>query len=222
MKQKHTHRGHCQVCGRIQAAQQYHAMPPAHNLAKHGYTVKDWGFFRGTCQGSDNRPLEEDRSLCDSVLEALEAFATEQDVIVSKLRAGTTTPLKVRTDERVRSVKGWEYLSVPFEQGTKLQQLDAIKRDIVMHEREASHARAHIRDMTKLAAEVHGQPLRPVVHPDVAPIKAGLQFTHTTPRFTRKLTVSGRKRQRWHLCTDQDGRDWTYSAQEIRKHLKAK
>lgn len=45
-----THRGTCQVCGRLQKL-------PGGVLSKHGYTKK-WGFFEGTCPGADYRPYE--------------------------------------------------------------------------------------------------------------------------------------------------------------------
>jgi hypothetical protein len=46
-----THRGTCQVCGRLQKL-------PAGKLSKHGYT-KRWGFFEGTCPGAHYRPFEQ-------------------------------------------------------------------------------------------------------------------------------------------------------------------
>jgi hypothetical protein len=52
-----THNGTCQACGRSHAVGL-----KTGPLAKHGYTV-DWGFFNGTCQGSDARPLEIDTAL---------------------------------------------------------------------------------------------------------------------------------------------------------------
>lgn len=52
-----THRGTCQVCGRIQAVNEKPGL-----LANHGYTV-DWGFFSGICRGSKHLPFEKDCSL---------------------------------------------------------------------------------------------------------------------------------------------------------------
>ena len=45
-----THFGTCQICGRAQKL-------PGGKLSKHGYTVQ-WGFFSGTCPGSDHLPFE--------------------------------------------------------------------------------------------------------------------------------------------------------------------
>ena len=52
MKNTHTHKGHCQVCGRVQAVSTNDNL-----MAKHGYDVQ-FGFFNGTCIGSDKKPLE--------------------------------------------------------------------------------------------------------------------------------------------------------------------
>lgn len=47
---KATHQGHCQVCGHFQKL-------PNGRMAKHGYNVQ-FGFFSGTCSGSDYLPFE--------------------------------------------------------------------------------------------------------------------------------------------------------------------
>ena len=59
-----THNGTCQVCGNIQAVKSNG------RLAKHGYTV-EYGFFNGTCRGSDELPLEHDRELADATMESV-------------------------------------------------------------------------------------------------------------------------------------------------------
>jgi hypothetical protein len=62
---KHTHRGHCQVCGAQQAVNNETGM-----LAKHGYTVEH-GFFEGECPGSHNLPLEVERTMTDNIIDDL-------------------------------------------------------------------------------------------------------------------------------------------------------
>lgn len=52
---KAAHRGHCQVCNRIQKL-------PSGKLAKHGYQVLS-GYFEGTCFGSGELPLELDKKI---------------------------------------------------------------------------------------------------------------------------------------------------------------
>lgn len=53
----HTHKGTCQVCGAVQAVNNKNGL-----LAKHGYTTR-WGFFSGTCSGSDNLPFEKSHDM---------------------------------------------------------------------------------------------------------------------------------------------------------------
>ena len=64
---KATHKGTCQVCGRLQKL-------PAGSLSKHGYTV-EWGYFSGVCPGAHELPLEQDRSVLDRIMVELEAEA---------------------------------------------------------------------------------------------------------------------------------------------------
>lgn len=71
---KATHRGTCQVCGRVQAVNAKTGM-----LAKHGYTV-EWGWFEGTCRGSDHLPFEKS---CELVKESI-VWAEERLVYLAK------------------------------------------------------------------------------------------------------------------------------------------
>jgi hypothetical protein len=85
MKTIHTHRGHCQLCGAIQAIDVLHRGL----VAKHGYTV-DGGYFNGTCPGSDRPNLHIDRALAD------EYIARARDN-AARLRA-TATAYEVKAD----------------------------------------------------------------------------------------------------------------------------
>tara|TARA_R110002020_G_scaffold62613_1_gene167328 strand:+ start:5973 stop:6566 length:594 start_codon:yes stop_codon:yes gene_type:complete len=67
-----THNGNCQCCGSLQAVNNKTGL-----LAKHGYTV-DWGFFSGTCVGSDHPPLQKDHTVLDGTVEALRVFAAKK------------------------------------------------------------------------------------------------------------------------------------------------
>lgn len=58
---KATHNGTCQVCGNVQAVK------ASGKLAKHGYTT-EYGFFNGTCQGSDKAPLENSTDCLDKTV----------------------------------------------------------------------------------------------------------------------------------------------------------
>ena len=73
MKTTHTHKGHCQVCGNMQAVDNSH-----NGLAKHGYTV-DWGFFDGICEGTDELPIQLDRTLADKTIISLNAHIAQNE-----------------------------------------------------------------------------------------------------------------------------------------------
>lgn len=77
---KATHNGTCQVCGRN------HAYNGA-TIAKHGYTV-DFGYFNGTCPGSDNAPLQVSRELSDTVAASLRDTADSLDNRADRLDSG--------------------------------------------------------------------------------------------------------------------------------------
>lgn len=68
-----THTGTCQACGRRQAVHVNTGM-----IAKHGYTT-EYGFFNGTCGGSDALPLELDTAVNIATVAAMIKFADKQD-----------------------------------------------------------------------------------------------------------------------------------------------
>ena len=85
MKTTHTHRGHCQACGRVQA------VDTANNLlAKHGYTV-DFGYFDGVCTGSDRQPLEVDKSFSEATIVRISEWIDGQKVLLQEAIEGRKT-----------------------------------------------------------------------------------------------------------------------------------
>lgn len=68
-----THTGICQACGRRQAVH-----INTGNIAKHGYTT-DYGFFNGTCGGSDELPLELDTAVNIATVAGMVAYAAKLD-----------------------------------------------------------------------------------------------------------------------------------------------
>lgn len=80
---KATHIGTCQACGRSQKL-------PGNLLSKHGYTV-DWGFFIGTCPGSNHQPFEVS---CD-LIKGFIANAEMQKVEVVRYQAELRQPATV-------------------------------------------------------------------------------------------------------------------------------
>lgn len=63
----HTHRGHCQICDRIQAVN-----VKTGRIAKHGYNVR-WDFYSGTCPGSDHLPYEKSADLLPLIIASTRA-----------------------------------------------------------------------------------------------------------------------------------------------------
>tara|TARA_R110000851_G_C12839492_1_gene541590 strand:- start:54 stop:665 length:612 start_codon:yes stop_codon:yes gene_type:complete len=83
---KHTHKGTCQACGRVQAVNNKSGM-----IAKHGYTV-DWGYFSGICQGSDEAPLEQSTEVTLRVIRQLQAASVQ----LSAMKRSDITTVEVK------------------------------------------------------------------------------------------------------------------------------
>lgn len=114
-KQKATHYGHCQVCGAKQKL-------PAGRLAKHGYQVARWGFFMGTCSGSDHRPFEQDISLIEGAIayaqarsEELVAFAANTRALTEKVWVHEYVPATWQTRHSTYVWRQLELSEVTFE-----------------------------------------------------------------------------------------------------------
>lgn len=162
---KATHNGTCQACGRVQAVK------ANGRLAKHGYTV-DFGYFSGTCRGSDRAPLEIDRSHCDQTIVDLREYAgvqasktpadieavTVKAVGYANARRGRGQTLTVRSDEELaelvaeRKVPNYS----PRRSFADLQQ--AACREA---HRAAEQALVAADALVTLADERHGQDLLP-------------------------------------------------------------
>ena len=85
MKTTHTHRGHCQACGKVQAVDTTNNL-----LAKHGYTV-DFGYFDGVCTGSDRQPLEVDKSFTEATIVRISEWIDGQKVLLQEAIEGRKT-----------------------------------------------------------------------------------------------------------------------------------
>lgn len=151
---KATHRGTCQVCGRVQAVDPIKSL-----LAKHGYTV-DWGYFHGVCRGADIKPLEVERRMTDSIIKELrEIVAPKADKLAADLRSGAVQPKyyieKIENKKRVQ-------VEVTRDQIDDYLAGQFVARAVYGAESEARNARSHASAMEKLIAARFGQPLYPV------------------------------------------------------------
>jgi len=141
----HTHKGTCQLCGRIQAVNN-----KTGEIAKHGYTV-DYGFFSGTCRGSGYLPLQQDRAELDSQIKSWEEFTANQLAL-------TVADIKsVPVLKRLMTAE--EFVLVP-----KHQRYFATFAEAAEYYLHNIHARAqglinHVADMKKMADKVFGADL---------------------------------------------------------------
>lgn len=162
----HTHRGHCQACGRLQAVDN-----AAHHIATHGYTV-DNGYFNGTCGGSNFQPLEVSHTLLDSFVSDCFGRANGCDARIDNLTEGRDYPPKVNKLKHGQRVYTYEtnrrgrretvYTLVKWADATDAERAEGLKHAIYDLQREAKFMRYHAETLIALKARVHGQPLKAV------------------------------------------------------------
>lgn len=158
MAKASTHTGICQACGRRQAVHVITGM-----IAKHGYTT-EYGFFNGTCGGSDHLPLELDTKVNVETIASLIKWAARQEIFAEAEMA--TIPIEVSSEERdaygrrkkmIIQVGAEEY-SARHECYGRFE--DAVERVRYRFRRAAEIARADAADLERLRNKVHGQPLQ--------------------------------------------------------------
>ena len=184
-KTTHTHKGHCQACGRLQAADNNTNL-----IAKHGYRVAGFGFFVGTCKASDELALEKDRTVADRIIVELGKYAKQMDTLAAAYKSHKVHPKEVTLDNeyevdadgkakrdrygrRIHKVVKWE-------EASERDQDKARQGAMWGTENEARNARDHITFLQKLIASVHGKPLTPnkaLTDPPLQVVK-GMSWTH--------------------------------------------
>lgn len=190
----HTHTGICQACGRRHAVN-----PKSGKLAKHGYTV-DWGFFNGTCQGSDHPPLEQDTTLNIAIVAELRQRAARLDVqaegeiLKVEVQTGRSTdnrgigkPVYELVDrERFDSpeVRRWNY-------GSFDREVELVRSRL---RRQAELFRAHAADLDRLRVETFGRDLTPrVEEPELK--RETFQTYRDAAKRVAELKAAGHKAQ---------------------------
>lgn len=160
-----TYTGICQACGRRQAIHIHTG-----KIAKHGYTT-DWGFFNGTCQGSDHAALEQETELNLDIVKQLGTLAAGLDAEA----AGDINTVSVEVGRQIvrgRRVPEYRVMNrAEFEatQPAYRKFDDAVELVRTRLRRQAEAFRAHAADLDKLRDQVHGQPL--AERPQEAPIQ---------------------------------------------------
>jgi hypothetical protein len=149
-------RGHCQCCGRLQAA---HG-----TVAPHGYTVAN-GWFEGSCTGHHYAPIESSREQADRIIADVRERVLAVRARRAEVLAGTHTPATVRTTRGV---------DIPFADAEAWVQRDAVQALAYRLQRRAELGTAFANGHEELANRVHGQPLQTVARPAAAaPILVG-------------------------------------------------
>jgi hypothetical protein len=158
MKSKGQNRGHCQACGRI------HVVLPSGNLAKHGYAVAGFGYFKGVCQGTNHKPLERERYHADAIIRVLALAIPRFAQIAVELRNGQREPLKAQKVEHgvrryVRVGRAYEPVMLEWAFASDQERRMQIEHDAGLAESDARHASSHAASMIRLADRVYGQDL---------------------------------------------------------------
>lgn len=160
-------RGNCQCCGRQQA------VLDTGRMSKHGYTV-DNGWFNGVCSGEHHQPIQIDRNVLDATCVSIEAQCVELDKLAADLEAGKVFPKLVETGRVVRVNGKSVNEEVPWGEASVYQQSAQVKRNAWAATRRAELGRSFVKDMQKLADEVHGKDLvRVVLDPAAKAINVG-------------------------------------------------
>lgn len=162
MEKKTQLRGHCQACGRVQAV-------PG-RLAKHGYKVKH-GWFQGTCPGSDEQPMETDRSVTDRYITEMRRDALACRTTAAKLTNGETHPRQVKTNRF--DPKTRECVTVSWEEASPYQRKDAIDLAVMQQNQRADLAERCATELESLASRIHGRELETVVMKVLEPLRIG-------------------------------------------------
>lgn len=149
-------RGHCQICGHIQAVNG--------RVAHHGYTVQ-WGFFNGTCGGHIHPPIEADRKALDGLVQQLRKEAAEKNEFADRLEAGTLRLKTIKRRAYDNTVRQWIETQVPVEQADGYEVKSATEGAVFHNRRMARDMLRHADYLLKLADEFHGKPLIQVERP---------------------------------------------------------
>ena len=152
-----THTGTCQACGHRQAVH-----VNTGKIAKHGYTTS-YGYFNGTCGGSDHLPLELDTAVNVATVSAMQAYAVAEDAAAVAEITKVLVTVGRTTDSRGRRVDTTAWMD-RAEYDTSRVRFASFDREVEMvrlrHQRTAEMVRAEAAQLDALRVRVFGQPLQ--------------------------------------------------------------
>lgn len=192
-----THNGTCQACGRVQAIRSNGL------LAKHGYTT-EYGFFNGTCSGSDHPPLE------------LQTGHNEQ-VVIDLREWADALEVKAKADVFELPVTRYKRVDGTRRQYTEFLAQDQYEADKSIHghwyhavesyrwnlRNKAEQARANAVELEALRERVHGQKVQPRA------VEAPLEREHVGSYRLAYARVQELKAQGVDARQRRDGRGFT-------------
>lgn len=232
----HTHTGHCQACGRIQAVD-----VSKKTIAKHGYRVAGFGFFAGTCRGSDYPALELSKVYCEEIQIQCYVAAKREDATIVRLQKGEEVPVRVNCMEmkygQAQAVRIpnplfksiWDkprqdrevIKTAPFYEADELSQKTGVAYAISGHQSEAKMLRDHAKELKALAIRIHGKDLIPV--PSRIEAKIGTTFMDggvTWEIMEERYSQRGyRATTRWMCKRSTDGKIFGWAKATVTKIL---
>lgn len=147
---KIQYRGHCQVCGNLQAVNGV--------MSKHGYKVNN-GWFTGICSGRSYAPIEVDCSATKQTIEAIEADIVEMGKQIEAVESGKTVPAEIETN-RIHYVNGKRAcIMKSWSDASELDKREWKEKTAWKLRRRIRIGQDHIDYMTSLIERQHGKPL---------------------------------------------------------------
>lgn len=163
-KPKTQQRGHCQCCGG-----EWAVPTKTGCMSKHGYQVKN-GWFEGPCQGEHYRPVEQDRTVADTIVAQVRKDVAALKKRARDLRNGTIVPDTAHEGPWSRAK------DIPFQQSSVWEQKRAVESEIRRCESRADMGKSFANQIESIANTFYGKPLRTVaVDPPPPPIQIGEQ-----------------------------------------------
>lgn len=148
-----THDGICQICNRPHAFNK-----KTGKIAQHGYTV-EYGFFNGVCAGSDEQPLQNDRTIADKMILQLTSASRSLNAQIQK---GSTAIKHIRRshrdDNKLFTAETWSETDMRFNYYRDTWG-EAQQRELKDMERRAMSFREFAIDIACRADEIFSTPL---------------------------------------------------------------